>query len=231
MNILYYKQSESVSIKIQSPKQLRQNKFYNIGLQNPNNGPFVYSYENNLTSTTCLPSTATTFQPDKINNHHNQHQHQHQINPYMHEQEYANARADSLSSVNYFLPGSETQQASDDFAHLEDEAQFEFGGCSQEEISNLVDQVLSSIDVFTTTSAPTTTTTTQTTATSLDAINTSPASGSLCQDCGNFVAFEASLERLETVCQDCGAAIKFDRLAADEDSEKVDEKDFDQFEW
>jgi hypothetical protein len=46
-----------------------------------------------------------------------------------------------LTNENYFIPNPETGQASNEFSQLDDETQFEFGGCSQEEISNLVDQV------------------------------------------------------------------------------------------
>jgi hypothetical protein len=101
-----------------------------------------------------------------------------------------------LTNENYFIPNPETGQASNEFSQLDDETQFEFGGCSQEEISNLVDQVLSSIDVFSSTNDADVRTTpgdadVRTTSVDADA-DARPSNGTLCQDCGNFVLIDSS---------------------------------------
>ena len=114
---------------------------------------------------------------------------------------------DSLASVNYFIPNSGTEHSNGDLVHLEEDSQFGFGGCSQEEISNIVDQVLSTIDAF-----PTTTTTT-----TIES-GIQHTSGTLCQDCGNFVELESVPLHLELFCQHCGASIKCDQQQSEEGS-------------
>jgi hypothetical protein len=112
---------------------------------------------------------------------------------------------DSLTSVNYFIPSNGTEHSNSDLTQLEEDSQFGFGGCSQEEISNIVDQVLSTIDAF-----PTTTTTIES--------DIQLTSGTLCQDCGNFVELEPAPIHLELFCQHCGASIKCNQLQQSEES-------------
>lgn len=122
---------------------------------------------------------------------------------------------------NFFVPTGQTEQASQELAHLDDETQFEFGGCSQEEISNLVDQVLSSIDdVFTTSNVNGSDSGSDAAAV---VVAGGQCGGSLCQDCGNFVSVDSNPEPFattEAVCQHCGASIRIDRGLDDEASDK-----------
>ena len=181
--------------------------------------PFIYSYETHLSanSSKCLPSPVVFQTP----NGHQKTSHQHQIHPYIHPTQYCSTSSSSTGSLtggNFYIPSGQTEQASQEFTNLEDEAQFEFGGCSQEEISNLVDQVLSSIDVFTTPNVTDTDTVVRL------------ASGSLCQDCGNFVSVDSNPKpdaTTDAVCQHCGASIRIEKSLDDENSDKNCLEDFD----
>ena len=164
-------------------------------------------YDNpNTVNKKCLP-------PHQLY-HHNQHKmdsnHINSFNHYCSENNHESP--DSLASVNYYIPSNETEHSSSDLAHLEEDSQFGFGGCSQEEISNIVDQVLSTIDAF-----PTTTTTPPTATATIDS-GVQVTSGTLCQDCGNFVELEPAPLHSELFCQHCGASIKCDQQQCDESS-------------
>jgi DNA-directed RNA polymerase subunit M/transcription elongation factor TFIIS len=167
----------------------------------------MYSYE--------TTTTAASNKPSHIYESSNAHQkiERNQIHSFSSQPSHYcsdNNIADSLTAVNYFIPSSQTGHPNSDFVHLEEDTQFGFGGCSQEEISNLVDQVLSSIDAFPTT-----------TDVQVECDNRQ-TSGTLCQDCGNFVEIETSPNDLTHLfCQHCGASIDFDRQSVDENSSQA----------
>ena len=172
--------------------------------------PYMYSYETNLTTSTTAAS-ATSSKPSNLYESSNALQkiERNQIHSFSQPSHYCpdNNIPGSLTTVNYFIPSSQTDHANEDFVHLEEDTQFGFGGCSQEEISNLVDQVLSSIDAFPTT-----------TDVQVECDNRQ-TSGTLCQDCGNFVEIDTSLNDLTHLfCQHCGASIDFDRQSVEENS-------------
>jgi hypothetical protein len=114
--------------------------FPNSPWTNPNqeymnqSSPYIYSYDSSVTSSSsrCLqspqPFPSAQLQPKPDGQ-------QHLVQPYP-----PPFSSDSLSSVSFFVPTSTPDEAGA-YGHMEDESQFEFGGCSQEEISNLVDQV------------------------------------------------------------------------------------------
>ena len=171
------------------------------------NSPYMYSYETTTTAASNKPShiyeSSNALQKIERNQIHS---FSSQPSHYCSD----NNIADSLTAVNYFIPSSQTGHPNSDFVHLEEDTQFGFGGCSQEEISNLVDQVLSSIDAFPTT-----------TDVQVECDNRQ-TSGTLCQDCGNFVEIETSPNDLTHLfCQHCGASIDFDRQSVDENSSQA----------
>ena len=163
------------------------------------NSPYMYSYDGYAPTKKCL-----------LNNESNN------MDSYPSQYCVPNSidttSTDCLSRVNYFIPSSETGQANSELVHLEEDSHFGFGGCSQEEISNLVDQVLSSIDAFPTT----------TDSDIRDVCDNRSTSGTLCQDCGNFVELEPTSSHLETVCQHCGATIKCDQNQEDANEPSID---------
>jgi len=147
------------------------------GLNNNNNNTNLFSFEGQTTKTCSQDHHHTnTF---CNNNPHQQYLSSHSFH-------HANSFSQH-SNVDFYMGGEKINSENLDCA---------FGDCSQEEISEFVDQVLNSLDIIPTPNSNTT------------FADSTTANGSLCQDCGHFNPIDWESVLVEIDCRHCGAKIR-----------------------